>query len=99
MIHASCRTADDLAYDSRRLISAAAAAVARAGASADAGPLRLADWPENCPDIATSVERFLPTAILLRDVPWSESPRILMDLSLDEYPGFLSAIYMAESVE
>lgn len=99
MIHASCRTADDLALDSRRLISAAAEAVARAGDSPGPGPFRIADWPERCPDIAVSVERFFPTAILLRDLQWSDSPHILMDLSVEEYPGFLSAIYMAESVE
>lgn len=99
MIHPSCRTADDLALDSRRLTAAAAEAVARAEASPGPGPRRIADWPERCPEIAASVERFIPTAILLRDLQWSDSPQILKDLALDEYPGFLSAIYMAESVE
>ena len=99
MTHASCRTADDLALDSRRLMWAAAEAVAQIGDRPDAGPHRIADWPEVCPDITASVERFIPTAILLRDLQWSDLPKILNDRSLDEFPGFLTAVYMAESVE
>jgi len=99
MIHGTCRTADNLAEDSRRLLWAAAEAVARAEDQPDTGPLRIADWPSACPDITASVERFFPTSILLRDLPWSTAPSILVDRSLDEFPGFLTAIYMAELVE
>lgn len=99
MIHPSCRTSGTLARDSRKLVWAAGEAVERAGDEPGAEPLRITEWPSVCPDITSSVEKFFPTSILFRDLEWVDFPQILVDRSLDEYPGFLTAIYMAESVE
>ncbi len=99
MIHSSCRTTDALAYDSRKLAWAAAVAVEQAGENLGSGPLSITEWPSVCPDITTSVEKFFPTSILFRDLAWEDHPHVLVDRSLDEFPGFVTAIYMAESVE
>lgn len=99
MIHSTCRTSNLLAQDSRRLLGAVADAVDLAGEDQSALPLRITAWPETCPGITESVERFFPTSILLRDLDWSDEPHILLDRSQDEFPGFLTAIYMAETVE
>lgn len=99
MIHAICRTSDNLARDSRRLIWAVAEAVDQVEGTSGPQPLRIAEWPEGCPDITASVERFFPTSILLRDLPWSAGFRILADYDQGDFYGFLTAIYMAETVE
>ena len=57
------------------------------------------EWPTECPDITASVEWFIPTSILLRDLDWSDEPDILVDRDQHEFSGFITAIYMAESVE
>jgi len=99
MIFQSCRTSDPLAQDTRRLLWAAADVVDQVGEDHNCGPLTINAWPTECPDIASSVERFFPTSILFRDLSWEDNPGIHSDRSLDEFPGFLTAIYMAESVE
>ena len=99
MIHPTCRTSDNLAQDSRRLIWAVAEAVDQVEGTSDPQPLRIADWPAECPDITASVERFFPTSILLRELQWSDGFNILADYDQGEFYGFLTAIYMAETVE
>lgn len=97
-----CRITDRTVEECRRLVFAANQAASRclehAAPTPASPPISIERWPQAVPSIVESVFAFMPTAILLRKVPWRQRPLIVDDVDHCTPHRFLPTIYICERI-
>ncbi len=95
----SCAASAATSRETRRLLHMIGEAVSdTTGATRTPIDHAAGDWPDDCPDLETSVTGFVPTAVRFSDPGWDDEPILSWDDDHVSPSRFLTSVFAADDI-